>query len=161
MPLPWSVVSPAFSEAEFDISQLDTMRGVKSSKRKSWPAFSLCARKTDDSRHRSISGRYPSPTSALVLRSNSYTNAKDWDGLMRALVESLKRSPPDEMILLLRDTASGRPERLSEHVRPVTYHLLYRVPKQLLSNAPNIMRTIITRAPQQQPCKDHVYGHLV
>ena len=113
--------------------------------------FILCIKETDNSRYRSISGGYSLPTNALVLSSSSYTDAKDWDGLMRALAESLNWSPPDEMILLLRDTASGPPEGLSEHVRPVIYHSLYRVPKQLLSNAPNVMRTIITRALQQPP----------
>lgn len=86
----------------------------------------------------------------LVLRSNSYADANDWDDLVHAFTESLKHPSPDEMILLLHKNTPGRCEEWSEHVCPVTYSTLGGIPKLLLPKPPSAVRTGVTHAQQHQ-----------
>jgi hypothetical protein len=75
---------------------------------------------------------------------NSYANAKDWDCLTYAVPESLKRSPLDEMILLLHATTPHPYRQLSRHIRSVSYDRLNEVPKLLLSTTPSALKTGVT-----------------
>jgi len=69
----------------------------------------------------------------LLLRSNSYADAKDWDDLVHTFTEWLEDSSLDEIILLLHSTIPGPQQRPPKHVRPVTYNRLGQVPRLLLS----------------------------
>ena len=89
--------------------------------------------KTDTSCRGSTSGRYYFFGEVSPLRSNSYANAKGWDGLTYAFTESLKNSSLNEMILLLHTSIPGPRGWRLEYVRPVYYNRLDNVPKLLLS----------------------------
>ena len=96
-------------------------------------------------RRGSISGRYSSLIKEFVLIFSRYAEAKDWDDLVDAFTESSKH---DKMILLV---IPGRHGRWPRHVRPVTHNKLSRVPKLLLSMAPDTGRNVVTRPRPQQP----------
>ena len=90
----------------------------------------------------------------LLLRSNSYADAKCWDDLVYAFTESLRNSTLDEIIHLLHADDPGLHGWRSKYVRPVSYDRLDEVPQLLLSMAPNTLRTGSTPAYQQQPRTD-------
>ena len=87
----------------------------------------------------------------LLLRSNSYADAKCWEDLVYAFTESLKNSSLDEIVLLLHTAIPGSHGWRSKYVRPVSYDRLDEVPRLLLSMAPNTLRAGIVPAVQQQP----------
>ena len=117
--------------------------------------FSHYAREEGKLRRWPISGRYLLSVGALVLRSNSYADAKGWNDLVHAFTESLKHPSSDKMILLLHKAIPGSHRRWSDHVFPVAYDTLDGVPKLLISKVPSTVRSGITRIPQQQ---HHVEG---
>ena len=82
--------------------------------------------------HRSISGRHLSPAEILLLSPISYANAREWGDLVHALMESLKYSLLDEMILLLHEKRPAPTEQRSEHVRQISYAMLEEIPQLLL-----------------------------
>ena len=81
----------------------------------------------------------------LLLRPNSYANAKGWDDLIHAFAGPLKHSSLDEMILLLHTTIPSPREQQSEYIRPVSYDTLDEIPRLLLSMTPSIVRTSAAR----------------
>lgn len=91
---------------------------------------------------------------ALVLRPNSYADAKNWDDLVHAFTESLEHPSPDEMILLLHQGIPGPHGWWPEHVCPVTYSRLSGVPNHLLSTPPGAVKTSIIHVQQ----KSHAEG---
>lgn len=91
---------------------------------------------------------------ALVLKCNSYSDAKDWDDLVYAFTESLRHPSPDEMILLLHETIPGPRGRWSDHVHPVTYSALDEVPKVLLSKGRQEQQHVES-ATRARPNRDH------
>jgi hypothetical protein len=86
----------------------------------------------------------------LLLRPNSYADAKGWDDLVHAFTESLKHSSLDEMILLVHTTVPGPYGQRPEYVRLVTYNTLDELPQLLLSTAPSASRTSVTPAHQER-----------
>ena len=86
-----------------------------------------------DPPHRSISGGHLSLVNVLLLRSSSYAYAKGWGDLVHVLMESLKSTLLDEMILLLHEDRPAPTEQQSEHVRQISYTTLEEIP-QLLSS---------------------------
>ena len=112
--------------------------------------FSHYAREEGKLRRWPISGRHLLSMTVLVLRSNSYADAKDWNDLVHAFTESLKHPSSDKMILLLHKAIPGLHGRWSDHVFPVAYDTRDGIPELLLSNPPRAVRTVITRASQQQ-----------
>jgi len=123
---------------------------MKTSRRRPWPASSRYAKKTKNSHQGSISGRYCSLAKILLLRPNSYTDAKDWDDLVHAFTESLNHSPLDEMILLVHSGTPGPPERRPKCVRRVSYDELDEVPELLRSVAPSVLRSGNTSVHKQR-----------
>ena len=87
----------------------------------------------------------------LLLRPDSYTDAKCWDDLVYAFTGSLKNSSLDEIILLLHDTIPRPHGWRSKFVRPVSYNRLDEVPELLLSTTSSVLRTGGTPAHQQWP----------
>ena len=85
-----------------------------------------------------------------LLRPNSYANAKGWDDLVQAFIESLEHSSLDEMVLLLHVDIPGPYEHQTEYFRPVFYNTLEEVPHLLLSAAPSALRTSATSAHQER-----------
>jgi hypothetical protein len=144
-----SVTFPEFSELPPDHSQWDTT-WVTMLGREFWPISSHCTKENGSLHRWSISGRYIFSVIALVLRSNSYVDSKDWDDLVHAFTESLDHPFPDEMILLLHKDIPGRDGGWSEHVCPITYYTLCDVPRLLLSKTPSAIRTGITCGQHQQ-----------
>ena len=115
---------------------------------KFWPVSNRCIKEADNPHLGSISGRYCLSVKTLLLKSNSYAEAKSWRDLEYAFTESLKSSSLDEFILL-QHTASPRPQGWrSKYVRPVSYKRLDEVPKLLLANT---SRTSATPAHLQRP----------
>jgi hypothetical protein len=94
----------------------------------------------------------------LLLRSNSYADAKCWDDLVYAFTESLKNSSLDEFIHLMYAHIPGPPGRLPKYVRPVSYDTLDEVPALLLSMPPSASRTGAPPARQQRPHLEVVTG---
>ena len=88
----------------------------------------------------------------LLLRLNSYAEAKSWDDLVYVFTETLKNSSLDEIVLLLHDTIPGSHGWRSKYVRPVFYNRLDEVPGLLLSMPTSASRTIATPAHPQRPC---------
>jgi len=86
----------------------------------------------------------------LLLRLNSYADAKSWDDLVYVFTETLKNSPLDEIVLLLHTTIHGSPGWRSKYVRPVFHNRLDEVPGLLLSMASS-PRTVATPAHPQRP----------
>lgn len=120
--------------------------------REFWPIFSHYTKENGSLLRWSISGRYLLSAIALLLRSNSYTDAKNWNDLVHAFTESLKHPFRDEMILLLHKTLPGPCGRWSEHVFPITYDTLGGVPKLLLAKVPSTIRADVTHnQPKQRP----------
>jgi len=82
---------------------------------------------------------------------NSYVDAKDRDDLVPAFTDSLKNSPPDEMIHLLHVSVYGPHEQKSKGVRPVSYNRLSEIPRLLLSAAPRTLRAGGAPTDQRRP----------
>jgi len=101
--------------------------------------------------HGSINGGYLLSVKTLLLRSNSYVNAKRWEDLVLVFTGSLGETSLDEMTLLLHTTIPGPYGWRSKFVRPVSYTNLDEVPELLLSPAPSALRTGPTPSHQQQP----------
>jgi hypothetical protein len=144
-----SVTFPEFSELTPDHSQWDTT-WITALKREFWPISSRCAKENGTLYRWPISGKHLWIRRVLVLRSNSYANAKSWGDLVHAFTGSLDHPLPDEMILLLHKAIPGLHGGWPEHVRPITYNTLDDVPRLLLLEPPSAIRTGITRSPQQQ-----------
>ena len=85
----------------------------------------------------------------LLLRPNSYADAKCWDDLVYAFTGSLKNSSLDEIILLLHDTIPPPCGWRSKYVRLVSYNRLDEVPELLLSTASSVLRIGSIPAHQQ------------
>ena len=86
-----------------------------------------------DPHHRYISGRQTSSVSILLLRPSSYAYAGAWGDLVDALMESLRYTLLDEMILLLHEDCPAPVDQRSKHVRQISYTTLEEIP-QLLSS---------------------------
>jgi len=82
-----------------------------------------------------MGGRRYLSVKVLLLRSSRYADAKDWDDLLSVFVESVKKSSPDDMILLLHSTNPGPHEQHSEWVRPISHSQLSEIPQLLASSA--------------------------
>ena len=89
----------------------------------------------------------------LLLRPNSYADAKSWENLVYAFTETLRNSPLDEIILLLHNNIPGPQGWRSKYVRPVSYGRLDEIPKLVLSTpAPGALRIIAF------PQRSHIEG---
>jgi len=86
----------------------------------------------------------------LLLRSNSYADAKDWDDLVHTFTEWLEDSSLDEIILLLHSATPGPQQQPPKHVRPVAYNRLGQV-RRLLLSPPSALEAGVTPVYQQQP----------
>jgi len=106
----------------------------------------------------SISGRYRFSVKVLLLRRNSYVDAKNWDDLTYAFTESLRNSSLDEMILLLYAALPSPQGWRSKYVRPVSHDRLDEVPKLLLSTVSGAFKTGAALAHWQWPYVDPTAG---
>lgn len=64
----------------------------------------------------------------ILLKFDSYADAKGWGDLAHAFMESLKNSPFDELILLLYTDIPSVPRQPSKYIRTVSYDTLDAVP---------------------------------
>jgi len=94
----------------------------------------------------------------LLLRPNSYVEAKDWDDLAYVFTESLRNSSLDEMILLLHAAIPSPQGWRSKYVRPVPHDRLDEVPKLLLSTASSAFKTGAAPAHRQRPYVEPTVG---
>jgi len=123
---------------------------MKTSRRRPWPASSHYTKETKNSHQGSINGRHRSLAKILLLRPNSYADAKDWDDLVHAFTESLNHSPLDEMILLVHVDTPSPSKRQQKCVRRVSYDELDEVPELLRSVAPRVLRSGTTSVGKQR-----------
>jgi len=94
-----------------------------------------------------MGGRRYLSVKVLLLRSSRYADAKDWDDLLSVFAESVKKSSPDDIILLLHTTNPGLHEQHSEWVRPISHSQLSEIPQLL---APSALKTGDAPAEEQR-----------
>ena len=87
---------------------------------------------------------------SLLLKFNSYADAKGWGDLVHAFMESLKDTPFDELILLLHTNIPSVLRQSSKYIRTVSYDTLDAVP-ELLGMAPSPFRINPTLTHQTEP----------
>ena len=87
----------------------------------------------------------------MLLRSDSYADANDWDEPVDAFTKSLRNSSLDEVVHLVHGALPVPDGRWSEYIRLVSYTELDRVSELLRSTVPNALEPVYTPTRQSRP----------